>query len=219
MLLPENLPISHSIGLVIAVSATVFAWRFYIFRKNSLASLYSLPSILVTGPKLSGKTSLIKTITKSEISMHPFEYSLQLGYLKNENQTLQFIEVPSFVNRKIDNLQRFKKMNLKSIIYLFDVSKNSDTIESQLENFEITRNFFKGIPFLIVANKIDLAGKDSVEKLESKFEKIYEISSLDKGLIKPEDSLLLKREFEDLTRLIQDFSHETVAQKEVRSLT
>jgi len=219
MLLPETFSIFYSIGLAVAVSATVFAWRFYIFRRNSLAILYSLPSIIVTGARLSGKTSLIKTITNSEIVTNPFEEGLSLSYLKNENRVLQFVEVLPIVEENIARLLKIKKLNLKSVIYLFDVSKNSDSIENQLENFENTKKFFGGIPLIIVANKID-ENDGKLEKLNSRFEKIYEISSLYKSLNKPADSLVLKNEFEDLVHLIRDVSSEIAAQeKEIRSPT
>lgn len=220
MLLPETFSIFYSTGLVVGISATVFAWRFYIFRRNSLAILYSLPSIVVTGAKLSGKTSLIKTITNSEIVTNPFEEGLSLSYLKNENRVLQFVEVLPIVEENIGNLLKIKKLNLKSVIYLFDVSKNSDSIENQLENFENTKNFFGEIPLIIVANKIDENDEKKLEELKSRFEKIYEVSSLYKSLNKPADSSVLKNEFEDLTHLIHDLSSEIATQeKEIKRPT
>jgi len=213
MLFSEGLSIFYSLGLISTVSAAVFTWRFYLFRTNSLAKLLSLPSILVIGSKISGKSSLINTITKSDISIHPFENDLQLAYLKNENQIVQFVEGPSFAKEKIDTIKKLKKLNLKSVIYLFDVSKNSDTIENQLENFEDIRNFFSGMPFLIVANKIDTVEKNKVEKLKDRFKKIYEISLANIGQSKLEN-VLLKKELEDLNQLINDINYEIESGKE-----
>jgi GTP1/Obg family GTP-binding protein len=213
MLFSEGLSIFYSLGLISTVSAAVFTWRFYLFRTNSLAKLLSLPSILVIGSKISGKSSLINTITKSDISIHPFENDLQLAYLKNENQIVQFVEGPSFAKEKIDTIKKLKKLNLKSVIYLFDVSKNSDTIENQLENFEDIRNFFSGMPFLIVANKIDTVEKNKVEKLKNRFKKIYEISLVNIGQSKLEN-VLLNKELEDLNQLINDINYEIESGKE-----
>jgi GTP1/Obg family GTP-binding protein len=213
MLFSEGLSIFYYIGLIATISTAVFTWRFYLFRRNSLSKLISLPSILIIGSKLAGKTSLIKTITKNDISIHPFANYLQLAYLKNENQIVQFIEGPSFAKEKINIIKKLKKLNLKSIIYLFDVSKNSDTIENQLENFEDIRNFFSGASFLIVANKIDTVEKNKVEKLKNRFKKIYEISLADTGQSKLEN-VLLKKELEDLNQLIHDINYEIEGGKE-----
>ena len=198
MIFAETLPIFYSLGLIIAVSATVFIWRFYIFRKKSLAAFYSIPSIIIGGIALAGKTSLIKAITKNEMSTNIFLENFQFSRFKNGN-ILQLIEMPDF--NKADDLERLKKLNLKSMIYLFDVSKDSLPIVKQIDSFENTKRVFDNIPAIILASKADSKDSEKITELKKKFEKIYEISALGKD----KDSMLVK-EFEDLNHLIKDIS-------------
>jgi GTP1/Obg family GTP-binding protein len=210
MLFPEGLPIFHSIGLIVGISSVLFVWRFHVFRKNSIATLISLPSIVVAGAKFSGKTVLIKSITGSETSAHPFEDSFKLSYLKGEKQTLQFIEIPSLVEEREKELQKIKNLNLNSMIYVFDVSENSEPIENQLENFENDKRIFGEIPFIPVASKIDLSENEKVEELKNRFGKVYGVPYVDKGITK---DAILKDELKDLSFLIKDLSDEVAKQE------
>ncbi|MEM5829361.1 MAG: GTPase [Candidatus Aenigmatarchaeota archaeon] len=218
MLLPESFPIFHSLPLVLAASITIFFWRFYVFREKLIKEFKSLPSIVVLGMKGSGKTSFINMVTKSYPSLHPFQ-NLNVATTTLGDQKFQFIELPHLVDGQPNILQELKKMNLKYFIYLFDVSENSEPIENQLKNFENIRKFFDGYPFLLVANKVDVAKKEKLERLEGRFKNIYKISSLGKGLADSNKSMFMK-ELEDLSSLIHDLSHEILIEKEeAKSLT
>lgn len=219
MLFTETLPAFYSIALMIAISATVFGGRFYIFRKKSLLRLYASPSILIAGSRLSGKTSLIKAITGNDISIHPFKGSLSLAYLKSGDKTLQVIEDCCLIGGKGNNLKDLMKLDLISLIYIFDVSKDSEPIEVQLESFENTRKIFDKVPFMVVANKADIADMAKIERLEIKFEKVYKTSALDMDSSKMKDSLLLEKESEDLSLLIRNISNEIETHKEEIKLT
>jgi GTP1/Obg family GTP-binding protein len=205
MILAENIPIFYSIGSVVAIAAGIFVWRFYVFRRNSLENLISTPSIVVTGMKFSGKSSLIRMITGDVISMNPVVDS-QTSYLQVGNQKIQFLELPA-MDGLTDGYHNFKKINVKSLIFVFDVSKKSPLMEKQVETFESMKNLF-GVPYIVVANKLDLADRRKLDILEKKFEKIHEISSLGKYLTRTTDYDSLKKESEDVSKLMHDILNE-----------
>jgi GTP1/Obg family GTP-binding protein len=211
MILSENIPIFYSIGFVVAISAGIFVWRFYAFRRNSLENLISTPSIVVTGMRFSGKSSLIKMITGDGISMNPVVDS-QTSYLQVGNQRIQFLELPA-MDGLTDGPNNVKRMNVKSLIFVFDVSKKSPLMEKQVETFENMKSLF-GVPYIVVANKLDMADRKKLNMLERKFEKIHEISSLGKYIARTTDYDSLKKESEDVSKLMNDILNEINLMKE-----
>jgi len=180
MILSETFPIYTSITLLTAVSSAIVIWRFLALRK-SLLSLSFVPVFLVTGVKQSGKTSFINALS-SRISAIA-------------GKQIQFIELPAIIDGTVDG--EIKKVDPNLIIYIFDVSKDSLSIEKQIEDFENVRKIAGNVPYILVANKIDCVDEAKLAALESKFGKVIKLS------LKNADSIDLKKEFEDLLTLAQ----------------
>ncbi|MEM7826396.1 MAG: hypothetical protein QW451_02085, partial [Candidatus Aenigmatarchaeota archaeon] len=103
----------------------------------------------------------------------------------------------------VENLSIVKKMNVLGGFYIFDVSKNSLTIEEQLENFKLVKEFLKK-PLVLIANKIDVADTEKIEKLKNFGEEVYMISLIDSSK---------KKELEDIMVLMKKLSSEILEEK------
>ncbi|MEM5879070.1 MAG: hypothetical protein QXU74_01075 [Candidatus Aenigmatarchaeota archaeon] len=213
MIFPESFPIFYSLGLVILFSSTIFFWRFFVFKRKLLLSLYSLPSIVVLGTRRSGKSSFIKVLTSSQIVSHPVQNGLNFSTLTIGNQKIQLIEVPHFANGATNHLRKFREMKLIGGFYLFDVSKESDPPESQLENYEKIKEFFSNIPLIPIANKMDIADREKLEKIKSRFKEIHEIQLT--GELDKMKQDLLKKEAEDLKQLIYNITREIETERKI----
>jgi len=110
MIFEQSLTIFQSITIVTSAAILIFLWRVYVFRKKSLNTLTQLPSIIVVGDKLSGKTSLVRAITKNEPLKHPLEDDLGINYLKEGDKKVQVIDA----NVTTEDFERLKRFNLNS---------------------------------------------------------------------------------------------------------
>ena len=211
MIFPESFPMFYSLGLVVVLATAIFLWRFYIFKKNLIKTYFSLPSVLVLGTKKSGKTSFIKFLTNSQVEQHPIQDGFNLASLNLEGKEIQFLEVPHFVDGIASNLQKIKGMNLICGVYIFDVSKDSEPIEVQLENFKRIKEAFKDLKFFVFANKMDISDEQKVEKLKNSIGKVYMLSLADS--LEKEKAFQLRKELDDVLNLISNLSSETSQQK------
>jgi len=207
MIFPESFSIFYSLGLIVAIAALIFSWRFYIFRKNLIKTYLSIPSILVLGTKGSGKTSFIRAFTGSQVESYPIQDGFNFASLTLGEKTVQLIELPYYVDGIAQHLQKIKGMNLICGIYLFDVSKDSEPIEVQIENFKRIREFLKDLKFLVLANKIDIADEQKIERLKKS---IGEFNMLSLATL---EKTQLKKELDDVISLVKSLSSEALAQK------
>lgn len=104
-------------------------------------------------------------------------------------------------------------MKLIGGFYLFDVSKESDPPESQLENYEKIKEFFSNIPLIPIANKMDIADREKLEKIKSRFKEIHEIQLT--GELDKMKQDLLKKEAEDLKQLIYNITREIETERKI----
>jgi GTP1/Obg family GTP-binding protein len=201
MLFLETIPISYSIGIISGIILIIFSWRFAIFNRSQMQILYKIPSLVVTGPKFSGKTSFIKNITNDNVPSFSIDKEIAMYYLEDQNNKIQLLEFP--VNTNENKMKKIRGMNLNSIAYIFDASQNSETIENQMTEFESVKKMFENVPTIIIANKIDVADKQKLDGLKAKFEKIHEISCMENKKT-VDEYVLLKNEIEDLAKLSKD---------------
>lgn len=171
MIFEESLPAFQSMGVMILVAVGIFIWRFYLFKNRHLNKLTKIPSVIVLGPKSSGKTSLIKKLTKNKVLSDPIADSLNISYLKDENKKFQIVDgTPR-------NIKQFKKLNYKSIIYVFDPSPNSISIKEQIKDFEKVKKSFKDAKFFCVINKADISDGKKLNRIKNKTTRFYIISA------------------------------------------
>jgi len=213
VIFPQTFPAFYSLCLVITFSSIIFFWRFFIFRRNLLQAFCSLPSILVFGTKNSGKSSFIRMLTNSQIISHPFKNGLNFARLAMGSQKIQLIEVPHLEKEMVNYLKKLKGMKIVSGFYLFDVSKESDPLESQLENYENIKKLFTNLPLIPIVTKTDMVDKEKLEKIKNRFKEIHMIQLVDELNMAKQD--LLKKEVEDLKRLISQLTHEIEVEKKI----
>jgi GTP1/Obg family GTP-binding protein len=175
MIFPESFPIFYSISLAVSIAIAIFLWRFYSFNKNFFKSFYSTPSIFIFGPRYSGKTSLIKKISNSNINRHPFQDGSNFSNLNIFGKQIQLIELPYY----FDNVENLLKINIIGGIYIFDVSKNSEPIGNQIENLVRIKKIFNNLKILVLANKFDIADKKKLRKLKKFIKDLHTISLID----------------------------------------
>lgn len=207
MIFAQTLPLVYSLVFALGVGSAVFFWRYAALRKKALDILYSLPSVIVAGPKLSGKSSLIGLITNQSASTHMFKDDLKISRLSSDKQTIQFIELPHLPDK--NTIEDMKKLNLKRILYVFDASESAEPMERQLEYANEIKKMFENVQLTPIANKVHDSKRGYVEKLDGKFERIYQIPDLTISERKDENALRLRKELDDITGLIDGLSAET----------
>lgn len=223
MIFVETIPITLSIIFAVSVSGAIFALRYGILRKKSLEALYALPSVLVTGPKKVGKSSIIKLMTNEDVLTHAFKDDIKLCIVGKGKNAVQFIELPGlsdditttaegFLFKRL-SLKKLKKFNMKHMIYIFDMSKSSEKFDNQLEDFDDIKKTVGDLPLTVIANKLHDSEKEKLEKLKSRFEKVYEISAFKNDGITSNTLLQLRKEFEDVTDLIDGLSRDITKEK------
>jgi GTP1/Obg family GTP-binding protein len=201
MMLIQTLPVIISLIFASGVSAIVFAWRYVALRKKALNLLYSWPSILVAGPKISGKSWLIRLMTEQDVSEHVFVDDIGLSRVKIGERTIQFVEMPF-----AGSSENLGKLNLKRIMYVFDTSDSSEPLDRQLEHLDWIEKKFRDVRVVPIANKVRDSKSEKLRALKDKFERIYEIPDFEDYEKKPEHLLHLKKELGDLTDLIGELS-------------
>lgn len=213
MILIETMPVLYSIGFAVSASCLAFAWRYNVLKRKALKALYSIPSILVSGPKKSGKSSIVKLIANKDVSEHIFRDDISLCRVEFGGMALQFIELPYIGSMSVADgrlskldLKELKKFNIMHFIYLFDMSESHGNIENQLEDFDRIRKTVGGVPFTVIANKVVDHKDGKLSRLEQRFEKLYTISAFRKDGIKSNDISQLRKEFEDVTDLMDSLS-------------
>jgi GTP1/Obg family GTP-binding protein len=173
MLFEQTLTIFQSIIIITVAAVVIFFWRFYVLRKKFFNRLTQLPSIVVLGDRFSGKTSLARAITRNESLVHPLEDGLGINYLKDGNKKVQIIDA----NVTPEEVERLKKLNVKSFIYVIDASSNSDSFGNQIKDFEKFKETLIGVKSFVVLNKIDAAEKRTINKIKDNFKNVYEVST------------------------------------------
>jgi nucleolar GTP-binding protein len=172
MIFEESLSLLQSITVAILIAVGILIWRFHVFKKKHFKHLTEIPSIIILGPESSGKTSLIKKLTKSEVFPDPIEDHLNIAYLENGGKKFQVVD-GDITPR---NLEQLKKLNYKLIVYVFDPSPNSIPIEEQIKNFEKLKKFFGYAKIFPVVNKTDIADGERLNKIKNEIQNFFKIS-------------------------------------------
>lgn len=205
MLFPESFPITYSLILLLSISSSIFFWRFYSFKKKLIQEFKTSPFVLVTGVKGCGKTSFLNFLSNYRLSSFPLYEELKLATLDLGTSKINFLEIPYFVDGLNKDFKILKDMKIVHGIHIFDVSKNSLSIEDQIKHFSIIKEIFKDLKFIIIANKIDEADQEKLKKLEEEFGKVFKISLVKKEISK-ETSELLEKELEDVKKMISNLN-------------
>lgn len=190
MILGQTTSITISLISIVVVTTILFTIKFIVLRKKFLEMFFKLPSVIVVGPENSGKLTMIKNITGNKTVANPFENNINVGYINDGDNKIQMISLPYHSLINFVSSGEIKKLNNKIFLSVFDVSSNSDDIETQITDFERNLPYFKGFNKLIVANKVDIADEKKIKKLNKKFGEVHKVSSFTKeGLEELENNI------------------------------
>ncbi|AFK22836.1 NOG1 family protein [Pyrococcus sp. ST04] len=136
-----------------------------------------IPTVVIAGHPNVGKSTLLKALTtaKPEIASYPFTTrGINVGIFEDGYFKYQVIDTPGLLDRPLSERNEIEKQAIlalkhlgKLIVYIFDPSEYCGfPIEEQMHLFEEIYSEFNEFPFIVVLNKIDIAKKEQVEKIE-----------------------------------------------------
>ncbi len=133
-------------------------------------------SVVVAGPPNVGKSSLVKAITraKPEIREYPFTTkSITVGHMTIDSTVVQVLDTPGLLDRPLSERNKIELQAILAlqyvadlIIFIFDPTETCGfTLDYQIRVLREILESFKGIPFVYVANKADIASSEHVERM------------------------------------------------------
>jgi len=143
--------------------------------RNFPAIKTGMPTVAIAGFPNVGKSTLLAKLTTSnpEINSYPFTTKgLNVGYMEQRYDKVQFIDTPGTLNRfeKMNYIERAAYLAMKyaadKIIYIFDPTEEYPLLD-QMKLLENTKKLGKEI--IIYISKADIADKKILESLKSKY--------------------------------------------------
>lgn len=133
-------------------------------------------SVVVAGPPNVGKSSLVRALTraKPEVREYPFTTkSITVGHLTIGSTVVQVLDTPGLLDRPLSERNRIELQAILAlkyladlIIFMFDPTETCGfTLDYQIGVLHEILSSFKDVPFAYVANKIDIASHEHVEKM------------------------------------------------------
>ncbi len=139
-----------------------------------------LPVVAVAGIPSAGKSTLVRRLStaKPEVADYPFTTkTIIVGKAACKNLTFYLVDTPGLLERPLEELNEIERKALAAlmtlpdvIIFMFDVSKDSYVnIDRQLELYKSISKMAreKGTDVIVVANKIDAADANALNRLNS----------------------------------------------------
>ena len=136
-----------------------------------------LPTVVIAGHPNVGKSTLLRALTnaKPEVASYPFTTKgINVGQFEEHYLKYQVIDTPGLLDRPLserNEVERQAILALKHlgdvIVYVFDPSEYCGfPIEEQTHLFEEILREFGEFPFVVVLNKVDVAGEDKIKAVE-----------------------------------------------------
>lgn len=143
----------------------------------------SYPAVVVAGPPNSGKSTLIKNVSKAkvEIASYPFTTKkITFGHVDLDinpfvSLRTQIVDTPGLFDRPLDERKKPEILALKAIRHLADAViilldgslTNPLDPEGQKTIYNTVRFFFKKKEYLVTINKLDIGNENVLTSLES----------------------------------------------------
>ena len=138
----------------------------------------NLYTVAIVGFPNVGKSTLLSSITESKVEINSYAFttkSLLMGYMKNGNEKVQFIDTPGTLNRddKKNMIEKQADLAMKYVadllVYVFDPTEYY-TIEKQEK---LLKNVSKiGKDILLYMSKTDIADPDIIDSIAIKHPEI-----------------------------------------------
>jgi GTP1/Obg family GTP-binding protein len=196
-------PMSMASLFVLFIAFLVlFVYLTYLFiKRTKISKLKKIPTALVVGFPNSGKTFIVKELSRGGKGV--FDKILNISYADVMHEGIVKLKILDHqdifsVDGKIDHgtVDGLKSINPNYIIDIIDVSYFSEPIGNQINKINRINERFDGKKFFLVANKVDKSSKKKIKKIEEIFgKKYYKIR-----INKPEDVEKLRK---DLMRLLK----------------
>jgi len=155
------------------------------FLEQARKTMKSFPAIktdiltvAIAGFPNVGKSTLLKAVTGSEpkIASYPFTtQQLMLGYIKEKDLKIQFIDTPGLLDRPLKKRNIIEKQAIlalkhlaKLMLFLFDASEECGYGITEQENLlKDLKKEFK-VKTIIVVNKADISNEADLKELKKK---------------------------------------------------
>ncbi len=155
--------------------------------KNFPAVKTDILTVVIAGFPNVGKSTLLKAITGSQpkIASYPFTTQrLMLGYYKDKDVKIQFIDTPGLLDRPLKKRNIIEKQAIlalkhlaKLMIFIFDISEETGgSFEEQDKLLQDLKKEFK-VKEIIVVNKADITNEEDLKQVKKKYKKAVFISA------------------------------------------
>jgi nucleolar GTP-binding protein len=143
--------------------------------RNYPAIKTGIPTVAIAGFPNVGKSTLLSKLTtsKPEINSYPFTTKgLNVGYMEQKYDKVQFIDTPGTLNRfdKMNYIEKTAYLTMKyaadKIVYVFDPT-DEYPFEDQVKLLEHIKDFDK--PIIIYVSKADIADEKDLLRVTSKY--------------------------------------------------
>ena len=131
----------------------------------------SLPTIIVSGAPSTGKSTLIRTVSRAQPRISPYPFTtkeIKVGHVLFNDKKIQIIDTPGLLDRSPDEMNPVELKSVTALrrlkgvaLLLIDVSSSAVlSIESQFRIIDYLRSYLLNKPIYVGINKIDIADKD-----------------------------------------------------------
>lgn len=150
-------------------------------------------TIAIAGFPNVGKTTLLSKLTESrpEIAAYAFTTKqINVGYMKTDYGKMQFLDTPGTLNRfnAMNNIEKQAYLAIKYcadlVIYVFDLTESSYSLDDQLSLLKSLEKFDKEI--LIYLSKTDILSADVVDEFRKKHKVMTDIEVMSNIILKKE---------------------------------
>ncbi|MFH1589007.1 MAG: GTPase [archaeon] len=146
-------------------------------------------TIAITGFPNIGKTTLLSKITDSKPEINSYAFTtktLNMGYMKHNNQKIQFIDTPGSLNRldKMNYIEQMAYLAIKycahAMIYVYDLTEPFPLKDQKKLLLEL-KSFDK--PIILYLSKTDILPKEVVSEFTNKVKAITDIEVLKEKIL------------------------------------
>jgi GTP1/Obg family GTP-binding protein len=159
---PFSLPLIFS--LVIGIATIAFILRLIRMKIPQLKPPFTLPTILIAGVPGAGKTSLFNRFisdNKEKILIKDGSYAVGIMKL-SDGRSFQLLDAPKFI---LPSDGESLKGRVDLILFIFDASRQSPPILTQLNFMQNLEKMFEGVPIFPIINTKDSPDNKKIREL------------------------------------------------------